>query len=193
MLPASIAVAGFLALLAALLVWGRRRLTGPAWLRQAQLALTVLLLTGTFAAWAVPRYGPGAQGPWEVGELRANGLRLVPSGPSDASAVLDPASFDHPMSRELYGIATDIPAVLNQLYCWCGCIKQGRHRSALACYEDRSAIGCGVCQETARIAWRQVEEGVRDPVRIQRAIDREWAPPGARDEMAEFARSRRWE
>lgn len=193
MLPAPIAVTGFLALLAVVLFWGRRRLSGPAWFRQAQLVLTVLLLSGTFAAWAVPRYGPDAKGPWEVGELRANGLRLMPSGPSDASAVLEPASFDHPMSRELYGIAAEIPGIMNQLYCWCGCVKQGRHRSALACFEDRSAVGCGVCQENARIAWRQVEKGVRDPARIQRAVDRAWAPPGARDEMAEFARSRGWE
>lgn len=192
MLPAPIAVTGFLALLAVVLYLGGRRLTGPTWFRQAQIALTVLLLTGTFAAWAVPRYGPDAKGPWEVGELRANGLRLMPSGPSDASAVLDPASFDHPMSRELYGIAAEIPGIMNQLYCWCGCVEQDRHRSALACFEDESAVGCGVCQENARIAWRQVQAGVRDPARIQRAVDRAWAPPGARDEMAEFARSRGW-
>jgi hypothetical protein len=193
MLPVPVAVAGFLALLAVVLFWGPRRLTGPAWFRQAQLVLTVLLLTGTFAAWAVPRYGPDAKGPWEVGELRANGLRLVPSGPSDASEVLAPASFDHPMSRELYGIAAEIPGIMNQLYCWCGCVKQGRHRSALACFEDTSAVGCGVCQENARIARAQVQQGIRDPARIQRAIDREWAPAGARDEMAAFARSRGWE
>jgi len=191
--PPILPIAAFLATLALVLTWGRRRLTGPVWFRQAQLGLTVLLLAGVFAAWAVPRYGPDARGPWEVGELRANGLRLVPSGPSDASAVLDPSSFEHPMSRELYGIAAEIPAIMNQLYCWCGCVKQGRHRSALACYEDKSAVGCGVCQETARIAWREVQDGVRDPARIQRAVDREWAPPGARDEMAEFARKRGWE
>lgn len=157
-----------------------RRAPGPPWTRQLLLAAVVLLAVGTFAGWAVPRYGPGATGTWQVGQLRADGLRLVPSPPDDASRVLADASLGYEGHRELYAIAREIPAILNRLYCWCGCIKQGRHRSALACYEDRSATGCGVCQETARIAWKQVQAGVRDPARIQRAIDLEWAPPGAR-------------
>ena len=184
MLPPSMVVLGFLTGLAWLLTRGRRQLRGSARRRQLQMAALLLVFVGGFGAWGVPRYGPDADGPWEVGDLRPDGLRLVPSGRDDATDVLDPASFEHPFSRELYGIATEIPEILNRLYCWCGCIEQGRHRSALACYEDRSAVGCGVCQETARIAWRQVTDGVRDPTRIQRAIDLEWAPSGARQKTA---------
>ena len=193
MIPPTIAILALACLLAALLTLGRRRLGGPPWARQLQLGLAAAVLVAGFGAWAVPRYGPDAPDSWEVGALRADGLRLVPSGRADASAVIDPASFEHPMSRELYGIAAEIPDVLNQLYCWCGCVKHGRHRSALACFEDRSAIGCGVCQETARIAWREMQRGVRDPARIQRAVDVEWAPPEARDEMAAYAAARGWD
>lgn len=157
-----------------------RRAPGPAPARQLLLAAVVLLAVGAFGGWAVPRYGPGATGAWEVGDLRANGLRLVPSPPDDASRVLADSSLGYEGHRELYAIAREIPGILNRLYCWCGCVKQGRHRSALACYEDTSATGCGVCQETARIARAEVQRGITDPARIQQAIDREWAPPGAR-------------
>lgn len=128
-------------------------------------------------AWFIPRYGPEAKPAWEPGQLRNNGLRLQVTGRSDAGDVLNPASFEHPHSQKLYAIATKIPELLNQLYCWCGCIKQGKHRSALACYEDTSSLSCGVCQETARIAWQQVQAGQTNPAIIQQAIDREWALP----------------
>lgn len=165
--------------LGALVRWGPRRLPGAPWARQLQMALLAFALAAAFGAWALPRYGPGAVGPWEVGELRADGLRIEPSGRADATAVLDPASFEFPASRELYGIATEIPGVLNQLYCWCGCIDRGLHRSALACYEDWTGASCGICQSTARIAWREVERGITDPARIQAALDEEWAPAAA--------------
>lgn len=127
-------------------------------------------------AWMIPCFGPGAEPAWEPGQLRPNGLRLEVSGRSDAAAVLDPTSLGHPYAQKLYTVATEIPEILNQLYCWCGCVRQGKHRSALACYEDKSSLSCGVCQETARIAWQQVQEGNTDPARIQHAIDLEWAP-----------------
>ena len=179
MLSTTIVLVLFPAGLAVLLGPVRRRLPGSAGTRQLALSGLVLLLVAGFGAWAVPRHGPEAPDRWEPGELRADGLRIVPSGRSDAADVLDPASFAHPLSRELYGIAAEIPGILNRLHCWCGCVRHGRHRSALACFEDASAVGCGICQETARIAWREVQRGVTDPPRIQRTVDREWAPAGA--------------
>lgn len=152
----------------------------PTPIRQGVLAVLVFSLVVGFGAWSVPRFGPTAQPAWEVGQLRSNGLRLIPSGRADARDVLAPSLFEAEKHRKLYGIATDIPEIMNQLYCWCGCIKQGRHRSALACYEDRSSTSCGVCQETARIAWQEFQKGETDPAQIQVAIDQEWAPPGYR-------------
>lgn len=121
-----------------------------------------------------------SQAGWEVGELREDGLRIAPSGRSDAGAVLSPDRFPEGPVRNAYWIATQIPETLNQLYCWCGCEDRGVHRSNLGCFEDRMAVNCDVCRGTAEIAHRMVtEEGITDPGRIQLAVDRAWGPEGA--------------
>lgn len=120
---------------------------------------------------------------WTVGELRSNGLRIRPSGRSDASAVLDPDRFDRPEVRRSYEIAMEIPEVLNQLYCWCGCENRGVHRSNLGCFEDEMAVNCDVCRGTAEIASRMTEEGVTDAGKIQAAVDEEWGPEWAHREQ----------
>lgn len=113
---------------------------------------------------------------WTVGELRPNGLRIKPSGRSNASAVLDPDQFDREKVRQAYRIATEIPEVLNQLYCWCGCENRGVHRSNLGCFEDKMAVTCAVCRGTAEIASQMTKNGVTDPGKIQAAVDEEWGP-----------------
>lgn len=114
---------------------------------------------------------------WTVGELRDNGLRIIPSGRSDASAVRDPEQYTG-KTRNAYWIATQIPEVMNQLYCWCGCENRGVHRSALGCFEDRMGENCDVCQGTAEIAYEMVQKGVTDAGKIQAAVDAKWAPKG---------------
>ena len=113
---------------------------------------------------------------WTVGELRSDGLRIIPSGRSDASAVLDPARFADSSVRHAYWVATQIPEVVNQLYCWCGCENRGVHRSNLQCFEDEMAVNCAVCQGTAEIAYNLVQQGVTDAATIQAAVDAEWGP-----------------
>jgi hypothetical protein len=112
---------------------------------------------------------------WTVGELRPNGLRIIPSGRSDASAVLDPARFTDARVRHAYWVATQIPEVLNQLYCWCGCENRGVHRSNLACFEDLMSVNCAVCRGTAEIAYDLVQQGITDAGTIQAAVDARWA------------------
>ncbi|EKS72750.1 hypothetical protein [Caballeronia sp. Lep1P3] len=75
-------------------------------------------------------------------------------------------------------MATQIPATLNQLYCWCGCENTGEHRSNLQCFEDKMAVTCAVCRGTAEIAFAMTREGVTDAGRIQAAVDAKWAPKG---------------
>lgn len=113
---------------------------------------------------------------WSVGELRENGLRIIPSGRNDASAVLDPEQFENPEVRHAYWAATRIPETLNQLYCWCGCENRGIHRSNLQCFEDRMGANCDVCVGTAEIAYEMVQEGVTDAGTIQAAVDAKWGP-----------------
>lgn len=121
---------------------------------------------------AAPAQGAG----WIVGELRQNGLRIVPSGRSDASAVLDRELFSNPKVRRAYWIAAQIPDVLNQLYCWCGCENRGVHRSNLQCFEDRMGANCDVCVGTAEIAYDLVRNGISHPGKIQAAVDARWGP-----------------
>ena len=110
---------------------------------------------------------------WTVGELRDKGLRIIPSGRSDASAVMDPEQFEGEV-RQAYWIATQIPEVLNQLYCWCGCENRGVHRSNLGCFEDEMAVTCAVCRGTAKIAYEMVQDGITDAGKIQAKVDAKW-------------------
>jgi hypothetical protein len=111
---------------------------------------------------------------WRVGMLRPDGLRLVATGRADASQVLDPERFAQPDVKRGYWIATQIPSLLNQLYCWCGCEDRGEHRSSLQCFEDTMATDCPVCLGTAEIAYEMSQNGIDDPAAIQAAVDRVW-------------------
>lgn len=138
---------------------------------------------GRPAAAAVPRVGdpPSTVAGWSVGELRPDGLRIVPSGRNDAADVLDPDRFHRPEVRQAYRIATEIPETLNQLYCWCGCENRGVHRSNLGCFEDKMGVNCDVCRGTAEIAWQMTRQGVWHAAAIQAAVDDRWAPPSVRE------------
>ncbi len=114
--------------------------------------------------------------PWRIGMLRDNGLRIVPTGRTDASHVLNPEQFPEAATRHAYWVATQIPATLNQLYCWCGCENRGEHRSNLQCFEDQMAVTCPVCQGTAEIAYQMTRQGIKDPGKIQAAVDAKWQP-----------------
>lgn len=102
----------------------------------------------------------------------ASGLRVVASGRSDASRVLAPERFRTAGVRDAYEIAHRIPETLNQLFCWCGCVSNGSHRSALECFESAHAAECTICIANARIAWDMRQQGITDPGAVQRELDR---------------------
>ena len=139
--------------------------------------------TARAAAQATSPVMQEAAADWEVGELRPNGLRIKPSGRSDAFRVLDPEQFTRPEVQNAYAIAHKIPATVNKLYCWCGCENRGIHRSNLGCFEDKMAVHCGVCRGTAEIAYEMTQDGVTDAGKIQAAVDMEWGPEWAKKEQ----------
>ena len=51
---------------------------------------------------------------------------------------LDPAQFVG-KAAEAHRVAREIPDVLDQLYCYCGCDKHQGHKSLLSCYTDGHA------------------------------------------------------
>ena len=154
--------------------------------RRAAIAAALIGLAGIMliVVWLVPVrpafQWPSVQAPapaesgWTVGMLRPDGLRIIVTGREDASAVLDPRRFSQPKVRHGYWVATQIPALLNQLYCWCGCENRGVHRSNLQCFEDRMAEDCPVCLGTAEIAYDMSRKGISDAAKIQAAVDVVW-------------------
>jgi hypothetical protein len=103
---------------------------------------------------------------------------IVPTGRSDASAVLDPASFSDKQQQEAYMAARAIPAVLNQLYCWCHCKESTifHHRALLECFESDHASQCRICMGEAALASKMVKGGINDVRQIQSAIDAQFGP-----------------
>jgi hypothetical protein len=51
---------------------------------------------------------------------------------------LDPAQFVG-KAAAAHRVAREIPDVLDQLYCYCGCDKHQGHKSLLSCYTDGHA------------------------------------------------------
>ncbi|MFZ5506625.1 MAG: PCYCGC motif-containing (lipo)protein [Pseudomonadota bacterium] len=138
------------------------------WLRPVQPA--------SQSAEDTPRAQAPADPKWTVGMLRPDGLRIVVTGREDNSQVLDPQRFSRPEVRRGYWIATQIPALLNKLYCWCGCENRGIHRSNLQCFEDEMAMDCPVCLGTAEMAYQMSQKGITDAATIQAAVDVRWRP-----------------
>jgi hypothetical protein len=170
----------------------RARSTKPAATTTKTVRLAPAIMIGALilasaivlAVWLVPvpETGRGAGtasangSAWSVGMLRPDGLRIVVTGRDDASKVLDPGQFSGERVRRGYRIAAQIPAVLNRLYCWCGCENRGEHRSNLQCFEDRMAEDCAVCLGTAEIADDMTRKGITDAAQIQAAVDVHWGP-----------------
>lgn len=107
---------------------------------------------------------------------------IVPTGRSDASAVLDPAGFSQKQQQEAYAAARQVSAVLNQLYCWCHCKESTifHHRSLLECFESDHASQCTTCMGEAILAQKMVKGGITDVRQIQNAIDAQFGPHSLR-------------
>ncbi len=104
------------------------------------------------------------------------------TGRSDAAAVIDAAQFKDPRQQHAYGVAHQVSAVLNHLYCWCHCHESDifHHRSLLECFESDHASGCSICMGSAEIAFTMTKQGVTDIKKIQAAIDARFGPDAPR-------------
>ena len=76
-------------------------------------------------------------------------LTLRPSGvpePSSTSttqaqfATLPPEMFSG-KTRDAYQAAQDVPEVLEEMPCYCGCMEHEGHKNNLFCFADRHAAG----------------------------------------------------
>lgn len=133
-----------------------------------------LVVTVPFLVIAVFIVGLGLMRRAAAPEPDDRGLRIHPAELADASRVLDPARFQNTIVREAYAIAQRIPGTLDQLFCWCGCVSKGTHRSALECFESTHAAECTICIANARVAWEMGERGIVDAGQVQGELDRRY-------------------
>ena len=77
-----------------------------------------------------------------------------------AAGVLSPALFTDPKARAAYQTAKDIPEVLEQLPCFCGCMMNMGHKNNLFCFMDQHGSGCDLCEDIALDAREMHDKGL---------------------------------
>jgi hypothetical protein len=72
------------------------------------------------------------------------------SNPADRPVTLSPALFSNdPKAQAAYQVAKDIPEVLEQLPCFCGCMDSFGHKNNLYCFSDQHGSVCDICENIA--------------------------------------------
>ena len=83
-----------------------------------------------------------------------------PAKISLAADVLSPTLFTDEKTRAAYQTAKDIPEVLEQLPCFCGCMSSFGHKNNLFCFKDQHGSGCNLCQDIALDARKMHDQGM---------------------------------
>ena len=89
--------------------------------------------------------------------------------PKPNITTMDPALFVG-RTRTAYEAAREVPEVLAQLPCYCGCMSGFGHRSNLDCFHDNHGVECTMCQDIALDARKMYQDGweiarIRDRVK----------------------------
>ena len=87
--------------------------------------LLVAVALGGWLGWPVSRGPSSGSAPPAV----ASAARR------ESRPTLEPALFVG-KARVAYGVAREIPDVLDRLYCYCGCDRSVGHKTLLSCYTD---------------------------------------------------------
>ena len=77
-----------------------------------------------------------------------------------SAGTLSPDLFADPTAREAYQAARDVPEVLEQLPCYCGCMQHFGHKNNLFCFKDEHGSECSVCEGIAIDARKMHKEGL---------------------------------
>ena len=96
---------------------------------------------------------------------------------SKSDGVLSPSIFDDAKTRAAYQTAKDIPEVLEQLPCFCGCMAHFGHKNNLFCFKDQHGSGCDLCQDIALDARKMHDQGM-SIAQIQEQIKAKYANRG---------------
>jgi hypothetical protein len=90
--------------------------------------------------------------------LRSSGDDPNGSGQNALVQTLAPAKFTG-RARDAYIAAKEIPQILNQLPCYCGCMHNFGHKSNLYCFHDEHGADCSLCQDIALDARAMYHDG----------------------------------
>jgi hypothetical protein len=71
---------------------------------------------------------------------------------------LSPDQFSG-QTRMAYQAAKEIPAILSQLPCFCGCMQNFGHKNNLYCFKDTHGVECSMCQDIALDAHQMFKNG----------------------------------
>jgi Protein of unknown function with PCYCGC motif len=93
---------------------------------------------------------------------------------SKNAGVLSPTLFNDEKTRAAYQVAKDIPEVLEQLPCFCGCMTSFGHKNNLFCFKDQHGSGCSICQDIALDARKMHDQGL-SITQIQDSIKAKYA------------------
>lgn len=115
--------------------------------------------------------GLAGAGPAPIG--RAATEHPDPRPGIDASGVLPRSEVEAYGSdvADIYDMVREMPHIADGIGCSCGCSAMPGYRSLLTCYhEGGMAMGCMICQGTARLVHGRWKEG-QELERIRRACD----------------------
>ena len=97
------------------------------------------------------------------------GKRITSSG-AKLVATMAPSYFSKdPKARAAYQVAKDMPEVLAELPCFCGCMSSYGHENNLFCFRDEHGSGCAICEDIALDARDMHNKGLSID-RIKQAI-----------------------
>ena len=92
--------------------------------------------------------------------LRGTNEPVEDSASLKSAEVLSPTVFGDERTRAAYQVAKDIPEVLEQLPCFCGCMTGFGHKNNLFCFKDQHGAACAMCQDIALEARKMHDQGM---------------------------------
>jgi hypothetical protein len=105
-------------------------------------------------------------------------LRVADESAQDSASVqpvtLSPALFTDQATRDAYQAARDVPEVLEELPCYCGCMQTHGHKNNLFCFMDEHGSACTICQNIALDAKKLHDQGasigqIQETIRLRYA------------------------
>jgi len=97
---------------------------------------TGIVVAGIAAGFGVYRFTRAASQPGQEKPFAAADLATLPR--HEKQQTLSPTLFSGSVAAA-YAVARQIPALLDQLYCYCRCRENHGHKSLLSCYVGRHA------------------------------------------------------